>query len=207
LELKKRNENATNATPKKEQGENRNEKVKEIAGRIGSAELEITRLNSREEQGRIAGGRRNDEASLINGAEARTNQAESRGSRPSRKGVCKERGKKNSKGKIERFSLTAIADAVRGSDVQTARHRLSQLVGSAVEVSGKVQKRVKRDGQCKLVIEPGDVPGFVVFADCLKDAETVTNSKIRKGSSVRVKGKLRTFGASAVCLSDCRLKK
>jgi hypothetical protein len=111
------------------------------------------------------------------------------------------------RGKIEKFGLKAIADALRGSDVQTARVALSELVGAVVEVSGKVQKRVKRDGQCKLVIEPGaSVPGFVVFADCLKDAETVTNSKIRKGVSVRVKGKFQTFGASAVCLSDCRLQ-
>jgi hypothetical protein len=110
------------------------------------------------------------------------------------------------KGTVEKFGLKAIADAVRGSDVQTARESLSQLVGAVMEVSGKVQKRVKRDGQCKLIIEPGDVPGFVVFADCRTDAETVTNSKIRKGSSVRVKGKLLTFGASAVCMSDCRLQ-
>jgi hypothetical protein len=109
------------------------------------------------------------------------------------------------RGKIEKFGLKAIADALEGSDVATARDGLSELVGAAVEVSGMVQKRVKRDGQCKLVIESGDVPGFVVFADCLPDAGTVTNSKIRKGSSVRVKGKLQTFGASAVCLSDCRL--
>ena len=80
-------------------------------------------------------------------------------------------------------------------------------IGSVVELTGKVTKRVRREGECKLVIEPGDVPGFVVFADCTSDAETVTNSKIRKGSSVRVKGKLQTFGASAVCLSDCRLQK
>jgi hypothetical protein len=204
---KKRNENATNATPKKEQGENRNEKVKEIAGRIGSGQLRITRLKPEEEAGRIAGGRRNVEASVIVGAEARANQAASRGRRTTRKGVCKERGKKNSKGKIERFSLTAILDALNGSDVATARDSLSPLVGAVVDVSGKVQKRVKRDGQCKLVIEPGDVPGFVVFADCLSDAENLTKLNIRKGSLVRVKGKLRTFGASAVCLSDCRLRK
>jgi hypothetical protein len=111
------------------------------------------------------------------------------------------------KGTVKKFGLKAIADAVRGSDVLTARDGLSQLVGAVVEVSGKVQKRVKRDGQCKLVIEPGaSVPGFVVFADCWSDAETVRNSKIRKGSSVRVKGKFQTFGASAVCLSDCRLQ-
>jgi hypothetical protein len=115
-----------------------------------------------------------------------------------------ERGKMG-KGTVERFGLKAIADVVRGSDVLTARDSLSQVVGAAVDVSGKVQKRVKRDGQCKLVIEPGDVPGFVVFADCRSDAETVTNSKIRKGSSVSVRGKFQTFGASAVCLSDCRL--
>jgi primosomal replication protein N len=78
-------------------------------------------------------------------------------------------------------------------------------VGAVVELSGKVTKRVRREGECKLVIEPGDVPGFVVFADCLSDAENITKHNIRKGSSVRVKGKLQTFGASAVCLSDCRL--
>ncbi len=109
------------------------------------------------------------------------------------------------KGTIEKFGLRAIADALESSDVLAARVVLSQLVGAVVEVSGKVQKRVKRDGQFKLVIEPGDVPGFVVFADCTSDAETVTNSKIRKGSSVSVRGKFETFGAAAVCLSDCRL--
>ncbi len=110
------------------------------------------------------------------------------------------------KGKLERFTLAAVADALDGSDVATARRSLSELVGAVVEVSGKVQKRVKRDGQCKLVIEPGDVPGFVVFADCQPDADTVRNSKIRKGSSVRVKGKFQTFGSAAVCLVDCRLQ-
>jgi hypothetical protein len=113
--------------------------------------------------------------------------------------------KKMGKGTVKKFGLKAIADALRGSDVQSARDSLSQLVGAVVEVSGTVQKVVKRDGQCKLVIEPGDVPGFVVFADCLSDAETVTNSKIRKGSLVAVRGKFETFGAAAVCLSDCRL--
>ncbi len=109
------------------------------------------------------------------------------------------------KGTIERFGLKAIADALDGSDVATARENLSQLVNSAVEVSGTVQKRVKRDGQCKLVIQPGDVPGFVVFADCQPDAEKLRKAKIRKGSPVAVRGKFQTFGASAVCLSDCRL--
>jgi hypothetical protein len=110
------------------------------------------------------------------------------------------------RGKIEKFGLKAIADAVRGSDVVKARDSLSELVGAVVEVSGKVQKRVKREAQCKLVIQPDDESGFVVFADCWSDAETVRNSKIRKGSAVRVKGKLQTFGSSAVCLSDCRLR-
>jgi hypothetical protein len=116
----------------------------------------------------------------------------------------RKRGKMG-KGTIERFGLKAIADALDGSDVATARDNLSQLVGAAVEVSGKVQKRVKRDGLCRLVIEPGDVPGFVVFADCQPDAAKVTARKIRKGSLVSVRGKFQTFGASAVCLSDCRL--
>jgi len=79
--------------------------------------------------------------------------------------------------------------------------------GAVPDVSGKVQKVVKRDEQCKLVIEPGEVvPGFVVFAHCQGDAETVRNSKICKGSSVAVRGKFQTFGASAVCLGDCRLR-
>ena len=61
------------------------EQVKNVAGRVGSGELEITRLAPREEQGRNAGGRRNVEASIIAGAEARTGQTASRGSRPTRK--------------------------------------------------------------------------------------------------------------------------
>jgi hypothetical protein len=110
------------------------------------------------------------------------------------------------KGKFERFSLAAVADALDGSDVETARRSLSQLFGAVVEVSGTVQKRVRREGECKLVIEPGaSVPGFVVFADCQPDAEKVRARKIRKGSVVSVRGKFETFGAAAVCLSDCRL--
>jgi ribosome-associated protein YbcJ (S4-like RNA binding protein) len=111
------------------------------------------------------------------------------------------------KGTVEKFGLKAIVDALDGSDVLTARDRLSAVVGASVDVSGKVQKVVKRDGQCKLVIESGDVSGFIVFADCLSDAETVRNSKIRKGSLVRVKGKFQAFGALAVNLSGCRLQK
>jgi hypothetical protein len=110
------------------------------------------------------------------------------------------------KGTVEKFGLKAIVDALDGSDVLTARDSLSAVVGAVVDVSGKVQKVVKREGQCKLVIEPGDVPSFVVFADCLTDAAKVTARKIRKGSLVRVKGKFQTFGALAVCLSDCRLR-
>ncbi len=108
--------------------------------------------------------------------------------------------------KIEKFGLKTIADAVRGSDVATARDSLSAVVGAVVDVSGKVQKRVKRESQCKLMIEPGDVPGFIVFADCRTDEKAVISRKIRKGSFVSIRGKFQTFGASAVCLSDCRLR-
>ncbi len=111
------------------------------------------------------------------------------------------------KGTIERFTLMTIADALDGSDVATARRSLSAVVGAVVDVSGKVQKRVRREGECKLVIEPGaNVPGFVVFADCQPDAETVRARKIRKGSSVSVRGRFSTFGSAAVCLVDCRLQ-
>jgi primosomal replication protein N len=90
--------------------------------------------------------------------------------------------------------------------VPSARVALSFAVGAAVEVSGTVQKKVKREGQCKLVIQPDDESGFVVFADFSEQSDSVKEAKIRKGSSVRVKGKLQTFGSSAVCLSDCRLR-
>jgi len=61
------------------------EQVKNVAARIGSGELKSTRLNTREEQGRIAGGRRNVEASVIAGTEARTNPADARGGGQTRK--------------------------------------------------------------------------------------------------------------------------
>jgi primosomal replication protein N len=79
-------------------------------------------------------------------------------------------------------------------------------VGAVVELTGKVTKRVRREGECKLVIEPGDVPGFVVFADCPGELENLTKLNIRKGSLVSVRGKFLSYGAKAVCLSDCRLE-
>ena len=84
-----------------------------------------------------------------------------------------------------------------------ARVQLARFIGSVLEVSGKVQKVVKRDG--KLVIEPGDVPGFVVFTDSLSDSENLRKHKIRKGSAVTVRGRFLAFGYSAANLFDCRL--
>jgi hypothetical protein len=79
------------------------------------------------------------------------------------------------------------------------------VVGAVLDVAGKVQKVVRRDGQCKLVIEPDNAPGFVVFADCTSGAEKVRESKIRKGTSVAVRGRFASYGSKAVCLIDCRL--
>lgn len=108
---------------------------------------------------------------------------------------------------VKKFTLQTIADAAKGADIEAARRVLSSASGASLDAAGKVQKIVKRGGQLKLVIEPADVPGFVVFADCLSDAETVRNSKIRKGSIVSISGNLQSFGWSAVCLTDCRLHK
>jgi len=75
--------------------------------------------------------------------------------------------------------------------------------GSIFDIVGIVEKVVKRDGQFKLVIKTDNAPGFVVFADCLKDAENFTKLHIRKGSHVSISGKFQTYGASAFCLSEC----
>lgn len=106
---------------------------------------------------------------------------------------------------LEKFSVTAIKAAVIDSDLQTARNSLVFAVGSAVNVSGKVEKVVKREGQFKLVIKPDSAPGFVVFADCRTDAENLIKHKIRKGSVVAIRGKFQTYGTMAFCLSDCWL--
>jgi hypothetical protein len=111
------------------------------------------------------------------------------------------------KPKLEKFGLAAIQTVLTNADIETARKSLAFAVGAAVDVSGTVQQRVKREGRCKLVIEPGaSAPGFIVFADCRTDEKAVISRKIRRGSFVSIRGKFQTFGASAVCLSDCRLR-
>ncbi len=111
------------------------------------------------------------------------------------------------KPKLEKLGLTAIQQVLTNTDIETARKSLAFAVGASVDISGTVQKLVKREGECKLVIEPGaSVPGFIVFADCRTDEKAVISRKIRKGSFVSIRGKFQTFGASAVCLSDCRLR-
>lgn len=76
--------------------------------------------------------------------------------------------------------------------------------GRILSISGRVEKVVKREGQCKLVvIDEGS--GFRIFADCMNDVENVKTRKVRKGSKVALQGIVDTFGTSAVCLSDCKL--
>jgi hypothetical protein len=108
------------------------------------------------------------------------------------------------KSKIETFGLTAIQTSVSNSDIETVRTALCFAAGANMTITGKVEKRVKRDEQCKLLINP-DNATMRVIADCKGDENAIISRKIRKGSRVSVCGKLQSFGASAVCLSECRL--
>jgi hypothetical protein len=106
--------------------------------------------------------------------------------------------------KIETISLSRIQTSVTRSDIETARQSLAFAIGASVDVSGVVLKRVKRSGECKLIINP-DNAAMRVIADCKGDEETVITRKIRKRSNVSITGKLQSFGNQSVCLSDCRL--
>jgi primosomal replication protein N len=106
---------------------------------------------------------------------------------------------------LEKFSVPAIAERVGAVGVESARLVLAFALGSVLDVGGKVQKVVKRDGLCRLVIESDNAPGFVIFADCAGEMEKIKAEKIRKGSVASVRGRLHSFGGRAVCLSDCRL--
>ncbi len=106
----------------------------------------------------------------------------------------------------KKFGLTTIADAItRFDDLPSAREAMSFACGSTLEISGKLLKLVRRDGQFKLVISPDGLDDLIIFADCQTDADNIKARKIRKGSPVQVRGKFRTFGRDAVCLSDCEL--
>ncbi|MBS1796779.1 MAG: hypothetical protein JSS81_23315 [Acidobacteria bacterium] len=65
-------------------GEINYETVKDVAGRIASGTLEISRLTREEERGRLEGDRRNVEASIIAGANASTDRGASKGSQNTR---------------------------------------------------------------------------------------------------------------------------
>ena len=76
--------------------------------------------------------------------------------------------------------------------------------GVMLRVSGIVQKFVKRDGLCRLVVQT--VTKKVVFSNfLLSDSVLLKARKIRKGSKVDLIGKVTSFGLSAVCLSECYL--
>ena len=109
------------------------------------------------------------------------------------------------KGKVEKFSLQTVVDATGISGLESAKSSLAFARGSLVDVSGKVRKVGKREGIYRLVIEPGDVPGFVVFADFDAEPKNLAKPKIRKGSRVVLCGRFESFGASAVCLVGCRV--
>ncbi len=106
---------------------------------------------------------------------------------------------------LEKFSVSAIADRIGAVGVESARVILAFALGSMLDVSGKVQKVVKREGLCRLVIASDKAQGFTVFAECPGELENLVKLRIRKGSFVSVRGRLRSFGDRAVCLSDCWL--
>jgi primosomal replication protein N len=110
------------------------------------------------------------------------------------------------KQKIKTFGLAAIQTSVALSDIETARHSLAFAVGATLTITGKVEKRVKRNEQCKLVVNP-DNATMQVIADCKGDEQTVITRKIRKNSKVSIVGKLQSFGSRSVCLTDCRIEK
>jgi hypothetical protein len=107
---------------------------------------------------------------------------------------------------LEKFSVSGIAEQIGAVGVESARSTLVFVLGSFLDVGGKVQKVVKREGQCRLVIESDNEPGFVIFADCPGELEKIKAHKIRKGSLCSVRGRLHSFGGRAVCLSDCCLQ-
>lgn len=109
------------------------------------------------------------------------------------------------KPEVKKLSLETIVETVRRlSDVEAARSVLPFAVGAVLIVSGRVEKVVKRDGQCKLVIESGEVSGFFIFADCPGELENLTKLHIRRNSRVTVRGSLVSFGNRAINLSACR---
>ncbi len=109
------------------------------------------------------------------------------------------------KPKIETIGLATIQTTVSNTDIETARTALCFALGASITITGRVEKRVKRNELCKLIINP-DNAAMQIIADCKGDESSVISRKIRKGSLVSVRGKFQTFGALAVCLTDCRLQ-
>jgi hypothetical protein len=101
-----------------------------------------------------------------------------------------------------KFSLMTIADALKRSDLESARAGLSFAIGANVEICGRVAKVVRRDGRHKLIIDAVADSDLTVFADFSR----ARKEKLRKGSAVLICGKFQTFGLTAVCLSECKLQ-
>jgi primosomal replication protein N len=106
--------------------------------------------------------------------------------------------------KIQTIGLATIQTTVSDSDIETARTALCFALGATMAITGRVEKRVKRNELCKLLINP-DNATMRVIADCKGDEASVISRGIRKGTNVTIHGKLQSFGSQAVCLRDCRL--
>jgi riboflavin synthase alpha subunit len=107
--------------------------------------------------------------------------------------------------KLEKFGLAAIQKVVSNSDIHAARELLAFAIGSSVSVSGVVLKLIKRNDQCRLFIQPHGEQ-LTVFTDCAAETDNVASLKIKRGSKVKILGKLEAFGFLSVNLTDCRLK-
>jgi hypothetical protein len=108
--------------------------------------------------------------------------------------------------KIKTIGLATIQTTVSNSDIETARTALCFALGATMAITGRVEKRVKRNELCKLLVNT-DNATMRVIADLKADENTVIGRKIRKGHTVTLHGRLLSFGSQSVCLTDCRIEK
>ena len=78
-------------------------------------------------------------------------------------------------------------------------------VGVKVRFSGTVLKVVRRSEALRLVIDLSAGPGGFQTVFATFNTDVFKANKMRKDKPVTVEGKVICYGASAVCLSGCKI--
>ncbi len=106
------------------------------------------------------------------------------------------------------ITLETILNTLDAHELEEARKILYAQKSARMNISGTVEKVIKRHGGLKLYLKPDGLPegrNFMIFADFTDEREQtkVKAAKVKKRAQIALTGDFSTAGVMAISIKNC----